>query len=216
MIRIVVVDDHPIVRQGIVAALEDEPDFQVMGTAGSAEEALALLGRLGPEVVLLDLELPGMSGVEAIPRLLQASPSTRVLVFTAYDTEERVLGAVRSGASGYLLKGATTAEIVRAIRAVAADESVLAPRVAGKVMAAMRSPGGAGRLTRREREVLRLIADGLPSKQIASTLGISERTVKFHTTSLLRKLEADNRAQAVALAAQRGLLEAPRAARPSE
>src|SRR5919106_5770174 len=209
MTRIVVVDDHPIVRQGVVATLEDEQDFHVVGTAGSAEEALELVGRLGPEVVLLDLELPAMSGLEAIPRLIQASPSTRVLVFTAYDTEERVLSAVRSGARGYLLKGAPTAEIAGAIRAVAADESVLAPRVAGKVMAAMRSPHSAGQLTGREREGLRLIADGLPSKQIASALSISERTVKFHTTSLLRKLEADNRAQAVALAAQRGLLDPP-------
>jgi DNA-binding NarL/FixJ family response regulator len=209
MTSIVVVDDHPIVRQGLVATLEDEPDFEVVGTAGSAEEALELVGRLSPEVVLLDLELPGLSGLEAIPRIIQTSPVTRVLVFTAYDTEERVLSAVRSGARGYLLKGAATAEIVGAIRAVAADESVLAPRVAGKVMAAMRSPRGAGQLTRREREVLRLIADGLPSKQIASALGISERTIKFHTTSLLRKLEADNRAQAVALAAQRGLLDSP-------
>ncbi len=209
MIRITVVDDHPIVRQGIVAALEDEQDFEVVGTAGSAEEALELVERLGPEVVLLDLELPDMSGVEAIPWLIQASSVTRVLVFTAYDTDERVLSAVRSGARGYLLKGATTTEIVGAIRAVAAGESVLAPRVAGKVMAAMRSPRGTGQLTGREHQVLRLIADGLPSKQIASALGISERTVKFHTTSLLRKLEADNRAQAVALAAQRGLLDPP-------
>jgi DNA-binding NarL/FixJ family response regulator len=209
MTRIVVVDDHPIVRQGVVATLEDEQDFQVVGTAGSAEEALELVGRLGPEVVLLDLELPGMSGLEAIPRIIQISPITRVLVFTAYDMEERVLSAVRSGVRGYLLKGAPTAEIVEAIRAVAADESILAPRVTGKVMTAMRSPRSAGQLTGREREVLRLIAEGLPSKQIASALGISERTVKFHTTSLLRKLEADNRAQAVALAAQRGLLGSP-------
>jgi DNA-binding NarL/FixJ family response regulator len=121
MIRIVVVDYHPIVRQGIVATLEDEEDFEVVGTAGSAEEALELVGRLGPEVVLLlDLELPGMGGLEAIPQLIQTSPITRVLVFTAYDTDERVLGAVRSGARGYLLKGAAIAEIVGAIRAVAA------------------------------------------------------------------------------------------------
>jgi DNA-binding NarL/FixJ family response regulator len=209
VIRIAVVDDHPIVRQGVVAMLEDEQDFEVVGTAGSAAEALELVGRLGPEVVLLDLELPAMSGLEAIPRIIHASPITRVLVFTAYDTEERVLSAVRSGARGYLLKGAATAEVVGAIRAIAAGESVLAPRIAGKVMAAMRSPRSTGQLSHRERQVLRLIADGLPSKQIASTLGISERTVKFHTTSVLRKLEADNRAQAVALAAQRGLLDSP-------
>jgi DNA-binding NarL/FixJ family response regulator len=209
MIRIAVVDDHPIVRQGLVAALEDEADFQVVGAAGSAEDALTLVRRVGPEVVLLDLELPGMSGVDAIPRLLEASPSTRVLVFTAYDTDERVLSAIRAGAKGYLLKGATAADIARAVRAVASGGSALEPRVAAKLVAAVGAPRGAGPLTSREREVLRLVAQGLPSKQIARALGISERTVKFHTASLLRKLGADNRAQAVALAAQRGLLETP-------
>jgi DNA-binding NarL/FixJ family response regulator len=187
--------------------LEDQPDFEVVGDAGSSEEALPLVGRLKPDVVLLDLELPVMDGVAAIPRIHEASPPTQILVFTAYDTDERVLGAVRSGAKGYLLKGAPTAEITGAIRAVARGESVLAPRVAARVIAAMRSPRGAGELTAREREVLQLIADGLASKQIALALGISERTVKFHTSSVLRKLDADNRAQAVARAAQRGLLQ---------
>src|SRR4051812_18621468 len=114
MIRILVVDDHPIVRQGLVATLEDEPDFQVVSSAGSAEEALSLVGEHRPELVLLDLELPGLNGIEAIPRLLAASPSSRILVFTAYDTDERVLDAVRAGAGGYLLKGAAVAEIAAA------------------------------------------------------------------------------------------------------
>jgi DNA-binding NarL/FixJ family response regulator len=210
VIRLAVVDDHPIVRQGLVAALGDEPDFEVVGAAGSAEEALELVRRLAPAVVLLDLELPGIGGVEAIPRLLQVVPGVAVLVFTAYDTDERVLGAIRAGAKGYLLKGAATDEIARAVRAVAAGESALEPRVAARVLAAMRAPRGAGPLSGRERAVLRLIADGLPTKQIARALAISERTVKFHTGSILRKLGADNRAQAVALAAQRGLLERPR------
>ena len=207
MIHVMVVDDHPIVRQGLIAALEDESDFQVVGAAGSAEEALALVERLRPEVILLDLELPGMGGIEAIPRLLEASPGAGVLVFTAYDTDERILGAIRAGATGYLLKGAAAADIARAIRAVAGGGSALEPRVAATLVTAMRAPRGAGQLTRREREVLRLIAEGLTGKQIARALGISERTVTFHTTALLRKLGADTRAQAVALAAQRGLLE---------
>jgi len=209
VIRILVVDDHPIVRQGLVATLDDEPDFQVVGWAGSAEEALTLVRQVGPEIVLLDLELPGMSGIEAIPRLVEAAPNTRVLVFTAYDTDERVLGAIRSGAKGYLLKGSGVAEIASAIRTVASGGSALEPRVAAKLVAAVGAPRGAGPLTGREREVLRLIAEGLPGKQIAQALSISERTVKFHTASLLRKLGADNRAQAVALAAQRGLLDTP-------
>jgi DNA-binding NarL/FixJ family response regulator len=206
MIRVAVVDDHPIVRQGLVAALQDEDDFEVAGSAGSAEDAIALVRRLKPEVVLLDLELPGMDGVSAIPHFTEASPETKVLVFTAYETDEKVLGAVRAGAKGYLLKGAPAIEITRAIRSVARGESVLAPGVAARVVAAVHRPRGAGQVTAREREVLRLIADGLASKQIALALNISERTVKFHTASLLRKLDADNRAQAVAQAAQRGML----------
>ena len=206
MIRVVVVDDHPIVRQGLVATLDDEPDFEVVGAAGSAEDALALVHEHGPDVVLLDLELPGLSGVEAIPLLLTASAATRILVFTAYDTDERVLTAIRAGAKGYLLKGASVAEIARAVRTVASGGSALEPQVAAKLVAAIGAPRGAGPLTTREREVLRLIAEGRPGKQIAQTLGISERTVKFHTAALIRKLGADNRAQAVALAAQRGLL----------
>jgi DNA-binding NarL/FixJ family response regulator len=129
-----IVDDHPVVRQGMISALDDEADFEVVGTAGSAEEALAVVRRSRPDIVLLDLELPGMSGVEAIPGL-------RVLVFTAYDTDERVLGAIKAGAKGYLLKGATAADLARAIRAVAEGGSALAPRVAAKLVAG----GGAAR-----------------------------------------------------------------------
>jgi DNA-binding NarL/FixJ family response regulator len=209
VICVLVVDDHPIVRQGLVAALQDEQDFEVVGSAATAEEAIDMTRRFKPDVVLLDLELPGMSGIDAIPELRERSPDSRVLVFTAYDTDERVLAAVRAGANGYLLKGAASAEIAAAVRAVAAGESAMTPRVAARLMSAVRTPGRADGLTRREHEVLRLIAQGLPSKQIALALAISERTVKFHTTSLLRKLEADNRAQAVAIAAQRGLLTAP-------
>ena len=205
MIRVLVVDDHPIVRDGLVAALSDQVDFEVVGSAGSGEEAADLAGYLMPDVVLLDLELPGISGIETIPRIALASPATRVLVFTAYDTDERVIGAVQAGARGYLLKGASTEEIARAVRGVVAGEAVLSPHLAAKLAAALRAPPGS-RLTNREREVLGLIASGLAAKQIARALGISERTVKFHTASILRKLDADNRAQAVAVAAKRGLL----------
>jgi DNA-binding NarL/FixJ family response regulator len=207
MIRILVVDDHPIVREGLVAVLGDEPDFEVVGSASSAEDALTLAGRLRPDVILLDLELPGIDGVEALPRLNEASPNAGVVVFTAYDTDDRVLGAVRSGAKGYLLKGASGEEIARAIRVVHGGGSHLEPRVAAKLMAEVRTPHrSAGLLTEREREVLGLIASGQPDKQIARALSISERTVKFHATSIRNKLGADTRAQAVALAIQQGLL----------
>ena len=207
MIRVVVVDDHPIVRQGLVAVLGDEPDLEVVGSAGSAEEALALAERLRPDVALLDLELPGLGGVEAIPRFAAVSPDTAILVFTAYDTDERVFGAIRSGAKGYLLKGAAAEEIARAVRAVHAGGSYLEPRVAAKLVADVRGPRRPrGGLSERERAVLRLVAEGLPNKQIARALSITERTVKFHLASAFHKLGADNRAQAVALASQRGLL----------
>lgn len=208
MTRVLVVDDHPVVREGLVSVLEDQPEIEVVGSLDSAERAVAQIGRLRPDIVLLDLELPGMDGVAAIPRLLAAHPSTGVIVFTAYDTEERVLGALRAGARGYLLKGATGQEIAQAIRAVQAGGSHLAPRVASTVLAQVKgSPRTAPELSPREHEVLRLVADGLPTKQIARALGITERTVKFHVASLMRKLGADNRAQMVAVAAQRHLLQ---------
>jgi DNA-binding NarL/FixJ family response regulator len=207
MIHVVVIDDHPMLRQGLIASIEDDPELEVVGSAGSAEEGVELVREFNPDVVLLDLELPGMSGIESIPHLMAASPTSGVLVFTAYETDERVLGSIRAGAKGYLLKGATAAEICSAIRTVAQGGSALDPRVAAKLVGAVRGPRGAGPPTIREREVLRLIAAGHPNKVIARSLGISERTVKFHATALLRKLGADNRAQAVAIAAQRGLLD---------
>ena len=207
MIRIVVVDDHPVVREGLVAVLADQDALQVIGSAGSVEEALEQVGRERPDVILLDLEMPGIGGIEAIPRLVAASPAPRIVVLTAYDEDERVLGATRAGAGGYLLKGAPIEEIARAIRVVHGGESYLAPRVAARLMTAVRSPrADRGLLSERERAVLREVAAGHPNKQIARTLGITERTIKYHVTSLLTKLGADNRPQAVALAAQRGLL----------
>lgn len=206
MIRILVVDDHPVVREGLVAALEDDPQFEVIGATGSIEEALPLVTARRPEVILLDLELPGMDGLAAIPVLTAADATVRILILTAYDTDERVLGAIRGGAKGYLLKGAPLGEIARAIRAVHAGETYLEPRIATKVVAELGPGRRPGTLSQREREVLRLIAGGQSNKQIAQTLGITERTVKFHVTSVLNKLGAENRAQAVALAGQRGLL----------
>jgi DNA-binding NarL/FixJ family response regulator len=206
MIRIVVVDDHPIVREGLVAALTDEKEFKVVGAVGSAEDALPLVAAQRPDVILLDLELPGQSGLEAIPKLRDARPQSKVLILTAYDTDERVIGALGAGAQGYLLKGASLEEIARAIRSVHAGGSYLEPRIAAKVVGALSPRSKAAALSGREREVLRLVAGGQANKQIARTLGITERTVKFHVTSILNKLGAENRAQAVSLATRRGLL----------
>lgn len=206
MIRILVVDDHPVVREGLVASLEDDPEFQVIGSAGSASEALPLVVAQKPDIILLDLELPDVNGLAAIPSLTAAHSESKVVILTAYDTDERVMGALRAGAKGYLLKGASLEEIARAIRTVHGGESYLEPRIASKVLIELDPHKRPAALSHREREVLRLIADGLSNKQIAQKLGITERTVKFHVTSIRNKLGAENRAQAVAVAAQRGLL----------
>jgi DNA-binding NarL/FixJ family response regulator len=204
VIRVLVVDDHPIVRDGLVAVLADEPDLSVVDAVPSAEEAVRVARELEPDVVLLDLELPGGDGISAIPALVAGN--ARVLVLTAYDTDERVFGSLQAGAGGYLLKGATAAEIAGAIRTVHAGDSVLAPSVAARVVASVRPREGRTRLSGREREVLGLLAEGLTTKEMARRLGITERTVKFHVHSLCAKLGAANRAQAVALATQQHLL----------
>jgi DNA-binding NarL/FixJ family response regulator len=204
VIRVLVVDDHPIVRDGLVAVLSDEPDLIVVGAVSTTEEALEALGESHPDVVLLDLELPGQDGVSAIPPLVAGN--ARVLVLTAYDTDERVFGALQAGARGYLLKGATAVEIAGAIRSVHAGDSVLAPPVAARVVASVRPRHSRTGLSAREREVLGLLAEGLTTKEMSRRLDITERTVKFHVHSLCAKLGAANRTQAVALATQQHLL----------
>lgn len=193
MTRIVIIDDHPVVREGLVAALRG---MEVVGAFASADEALR--SRFQADVVLLDLELPGTSGVDAIPRF-----DAPVLVLTAYGSDEDIDRALAAGAKGYLLKGAPLDDIERAIAAVASGQSFLDPRVASRLLAARSSRE---RLTPREREVLALVAAGKSNKEIASALHIAERTAKFHVTAILAKLGAENRAQAVAIAAERHLI----------
>jgi DNA-binding NarL/FixJ family response regulator len=202
--RIVIVDDHPIVREGLIAALERRDEFEIAGAFGSAEEALAALGHTAPDVVLLDLELPGMSGVDAVPQFCAPGARGRaeVVVLTAYASDEQIDAALRAGARGYLLKGSSIEEIDRAIRAAARGQTWLDPRIAARVVALSSTP----RLSGREREVLRLVAAGRSNKEIAAELRIAERTVKFHVTSIFDKLGAENRAQAVAVASEKGLV----------
>jgi len=164
------------------------------------------VARATPDVVLLDLSLPGMSGVEAIARLARTNPSVRVVVFSAHDDRDAMVEAVRAGARGYVIKGAPGTEIVKAVRAVHAGRSYLHGAAGDAVAAALHDPRGADGLTPREREVIRLISEGLSNKQIAQRLGIAERTAKFHVRQIMSKLGADNRAQAVALATRRRML----------
>ncbi|MEP6915324.1 MAG: response regulator transcription factor [Acidobacteriota bacterium] len=205
MITVILVDDHPIVREGVAAVLEREPDITVAGIAGSIREGLELAASLRPDVVMLDLKLPDGDGVDSVAAFTRDSAG--VLMFTAFDADDDVFRAFRGGARGYLLKGSPAAEIAQAIRQVHGGQSYLSATIAAKLVKGVARPrGGSGVLSARERSVVRLVAAGLSNRQIAETLTISERTVKFHVTAILNKLGADNRAQAVALAAERGLL----------
>ena len=205
MIRVLIVDDHPIVREGVSAVLERERDIEIVGAAETIAAGLRLADSTTPDVILLDLKLPDAHMTDGVASF--AAGGRGVVVFTAHDADEDVFGAIRGGAKGYLLKGSPAAEIAQAIRQVHAGESYLSPRVATKLVKDAVTPQRrSGLLSGRERGVLTLVAAGLSNRQIAKTLSISERTVKFHVTAIFNKLGADNRAQAVALAAARGLL----------
>lgn len=206
-IRILVADDHPMLREGLVAVLETQPDFEVVGEASDGEEAVRLAQRRRPDVILLDLEMPGTDGVEALERLRESGSGARAVVFTAYDTDERISGALRAGAGGYLLKGASRGEIFAAVRTVHAGGALFGPGVVRRLLGRENGPEP---LTPREAEVLALLAEGLPNKLIAARLFVTERTVKFHVSSILDKLGAHNRTEAVAVATRQGRLAPPR------
>lgn len=207
-IRILVADDHPVVRDGLVAMLSTQADFQVVAEASSGQETVEKAAALQPDVLLLDLEMPDMDGVEALKSLHARYPSMRALVFTAFDTDERILGALRAGAQGYLLKGAPRDELFHAVRVVSGGGSLLQPVVASKLLQHMSAGSlNAPDLTRREMEVLALLGQGKSNREIAEELVVSERTAKYHVSSILSKLGANNRTEAVSIAVQQGLIE---------
>ena len=209
-VRILVADDHPVVRDGLVAVLGTQRDFAVVGEAGSGAEVVQKAADLRPDVVLLDLEMPGMDGVEALRRMREDNRQVRVIVFTAFDSDDRILAAVQAGAQGYILKGAPRDQLFEAVRVVHAGGSLLQPVVASKLLRQVSQGAGSTvrsqLMTPRESEVLGLLGEGLQNKEIANRLGIAERTVKFHVGSILGKLDAGNRTEAVATAVQRGLI----------
>jgi DNA-binding NarL/FixJ family response regulator len=207
-VRVLVVDDHPVVRQGLRSFLSSRDGIDVIGEAGDAGEAVAEAERLLPDVVLMDLVMPGGGSVEAIGRIRALSPSPAVLVLTSFTAEDEVLPAVRAGASGYLLKDVAPADLEAAVRTVHRGGVVLGPEVAPTVMGEVargRSAPGVEELTRRETEVLRLLADGLTNRELAAALFVSEKTVKTHVSSILSKLRLADRTQAALFAVRHGL-----------
>ena len=204
-IRLLVVDDHPVVRDGLRGIFTAEPGFEVVGEARDGAEALAQAPRLSPDVVLMDLRMPAMGGVETIARLRRTTPDVRVLVLTTFDTDQDVLPAIEAGATGYLLKDAPREELVRAVRAAFRGEPVLSPAIAGRLMGRMRRPAPEA-LSDRELQVLRLVAAGATNREAAARLFISEATIKTHLLHIYGKLGVRDRAAAVGEAYERGLL----------
>lgn len=213
-IAVLVVDDQAMVRQGFSALLDAQPGLRVVGQAGDGVEAVAVAAASAPDVVLMDIRMPRMDGLEATRRILAAAPSCRVLVLTTFDVDDHVYEALRSGASGFLLKDAPAADLVRAVEVVAAGEALLAPTVtrrliadvAGRPVAARVVPSRFDVLTPREREVLAQIARGLSNAEIAAALVLAEETVKTHVGRILAKLGLRDRVQAVVLAYEAGLM----------
>ena len=203
MIRVLIVDDHPIFRDGLAGLLATLPEVEIAATAGTAEEALAALTRTSPDVVLMDINLPGTSGVEATRRVSQIAPATAVLVISMVDDDDSVFAALAAGARGYVLKGASAAEITAALRTVAAGGAVFGAGIASRLLARTpaQPPGRASLsrqhdLTARECEVLDLLAEGASNRQIARSLGLSLKTVQNHVSRILDKLQAADRTQA--------------------
>jgi len=208
-IRIVVADDHPIVRAGIVGLLEQAQGIEVVGEAADGSEAVELAASERPDLVLMDLRMPGVDGASATASIVAAGGGTRVLVLTTYETDDHILAAIEAGASGYLLKAAPQAEILAGIRAVAAGETVLAPSIAAKLVSRVRADAASiapPALSPREREVLVLVAEGRSNPEIAKALYIGEATVKTHLLHAFEKLGVNDRTRAVTRAMELGLL----------
>jgi DNA-binding NarL/FixJ family response regulator len=204
-IRVLIADDHPVVRDGLRGMLDVEPDLEVVGEAGDGAEVLALVDSLAPDVILMDLRMPGVGGLEAIRTLAERGSPARVLVLTTYDSDRDVVPALGAGATGYLLKDAPRPVLLGAIRAAARGEAVLAPSVATRLVAGLRQPV-AETLSDRELAVLTLIAQGETNRGAATRLFVSEATIKTHLLHIYAKLDVGDRAAAVAVAYERGLL----------
>ncbi len=211
-IRILLADDHAVLRQGLAQALNMQPDMNVVAQAGNGAEAVRLVQAHQPDVALLDINMPEMDGVEATRQITAVAPQTGVIILTMYRRDDYVVDAIRAGASGYLLKEVELDEVLAAIRAVARGEAVMAPAIAGRVLAALRrpraapTPPGETLLTEREIEALRLLAEGLTNQEIAARLSLAEKTIRNRLSLIFRKLHLENRTQAVLYALREGLV----------
>jgi len=204
-IRLLIVDNHTLFRQGLVSLLQSEPGYDVIGEASSGEEALQLVPRLGPDVILMDVKMPGIGGVEATRRLMEADPGERILMLTVSEEEENLVAAIQAGARGYLLKNADAAELLEAIQHVYAGEAMISPAMTFRLLQVLKSGGIPAPLselplTSREQDVFRLLAQGASNRQIAETLMITENTVKTHVRNILEKLELHSRSEVAAYA----------------
>jgi len=210
MIRVLIADDHLVVREGLRTILEAAADLILVGEAADGAEAVRLAGELSPDVVLMDLRMPGVDGIEAIRQIKACYPEVEIVILTTYDDDAYIVRGLRAGARGYLLKDAGRKVLFEAVRAAARGESLLPPAVVEKVVAHLAEPKPveAERLSEREREVLDMLAQGAANKEIAVRLHITERTVKAHVTSIFNKLGVNSRAEAVAVALRSGLLPA--------
>jgi len=210
MIKLIIADDHLIIRQGLRLILETEPDFELIGEASDGNKALSLCKKLKPDVVLMDLRMPNMDGLTAIEKLRTEQPAVAVVILTTFNEDELMLRGLQAGARGYLLKDTDRSTLFDTIRAAARGETLLKPEIMARVLSQANTPKTKSNetinLTERELEVLEAVARGERSKEVASHLGISERTVKAHLASIYQKLEVDSRAAAIAIAAQKGLL----------
>jgi DNA-binding NarL/FixJ family response regulator len=209
VIRVLVADDHAVVRIGLEQVLANVPDMELLGGAADGEEAVTRALEDEPDVVLMDLSMPGVDGVEATRRIRQVLPATHVVILTSFSDRDRIIAALDAGADGYLLKDAEPEELLAGIRAAARGEAPLAPKAAREILTARAAGRPEDALSERELEVLRLVAAGLPNKQIARDLGISEKTVKAHLTSVFRQIGVYDRTQAALWAQAHGLVRAP-------
>ena len=205
MIRVVVADDHAVVRAGLTQLLATFAGVELVGAAADGEGAVSLCAEREPDVVLMDLEMPVLDGIEATRRIRAAQPGVAVVVLTSFSDRERILRALDAGAAGYLLKDAEPAELRRAIEAAARGEAPLDPKAARALLSARRAPSTTDSLSEREREVLAMVGEGLPNKVIARRLGISEKTVKAHLTSVYRQIGVTDRTQAALWAERHGV-----------